>query len=236
MGRARAFDYGVALALYQGGHACREIGELLGQDPRTVRNAVVATARVQGVVLRNVDFRRPNNKSTAPIYESYQDGMAALALARQHGLSKQRIYQIVKAEARRRGESLRPKLGPGGVCRVPLPAQIYERYLGGESLDVLALECGRSKSATYQALLKESRRRGQRMCEYRPRVMPSLRKLPYDVLYRRYQDGESSTALAREYGVSDASVYMAVANEARRRGQALRPRLPPFGQGRQRSS
>ena len=101
--------------------------------------------------------RRTNGERDRAIFDAYQAGRSACALAAEHRLSHQRVLQIVAAEAERAGVPLRARLAPPPGLRTTLEAAATEAYrAGSKPTGQIASELGMRPDA----LRRRMRKRG----------------------------------------------------------------------------
>ncbi len=145
--------------------------------------------------------RRTNGERDRAIFDAYQAGLSAGALAAEHRLSHQRVTQIVTAEAERAGVPLRARLAPPPDLRTTLDSAAVEAYRSGSRpTGQIASELGLKP----ETLRERMRKRGV------PRTRfpggPTLPQRAYDL----FKSGKSVKEVAEALGMSQnaAGVYI----------------------------
>lgn len=98
---------------YQRGDSSGSLSREFGITVNKLFAIVQREARIHGDILRphvNHNCRFERNEA---IFNSYQDGMSAIELSKEYGITKQRVLQLVVKECRKRGVAIRPKLRRG---------------------------------------------------------------------------------------------------------------------------
>ncbi len=168
--------------------------------------------------------RRTKTKRDRAIFAAYQAGRSAAQLAAEHGLSHQRVTQIVAAEARRAGVPLRARLAPPPGLRTTLDPAAVEAYRSGSRpTGQIAAELGMRP----EALRQRMRKRGVPRTPYS--AGPTLRQRAYDL----FKSGKSLKEAAQALGVSQnaASVYVVRARKKDPNPYYRHERLRPQRQG-----
>ena len=99
--------------------------------------------------------RRTNGERDRAIFDAYQAGRSACALAAEHRLSRQRVTQVVTVEAERAGVPLRACLAPPPGLRTTLDPAATEAYRSGSKpTGQIASELGMRPEALRQRMRK----------------------------------------------------------------------------------
>jgi|SRR5580700_3053294 Mor family transcriptional regulator len=145
------------------------------------------------------------------IVRDYQAGVSDGELGRRHGMSRQRIHQIVHDEARRTGFTPRKH-----ICRVVPPVIPLSELAGLESgVESIASVCARLHVSVI-SVRKACAKHGITYAKHKPRDREVARR--NCLIYESFMSGTSIDELAKIYGTTAGTICTRLARHRERTG------------------
>ena len=197
----------IDLLAYRGGETLATLAERLGVAVTTIRSAL----RRQGEPIRGHRKQSDPKGVWAEIFEQYQVGHTSAQLGFKYGLTKQRISQIVRLEAAKRGVQLRKRKKPrkDASRRKSLPV------LTPDEIRRLGLPPSHSEFLSLKALGDKRKINPQRLARaFRKQTKHSVWEVRKEALreetqtyLERWEAGESWQDLREEWGVKACTFW-----------------------------